>query len=161
MKKSSFALSLLVAAGTSVFASNAPAARGGVIGGGDVGLVEIFSCAAKAMDPAVPGTANSLVVVGEADYDGVLSPDATLTVVLTDEFGGQRFFPTQTLPYDFDPAELNLYRYAPVDPKDTSELISTLSVQGDSGSLLSRVDTFAVEDLLLENCAFVAEPQTN
>ncbi len=135
-------------------------AKGGAIGGGDISIYPIMECQASSMDPTFPSNTQRVVVMGEADHNGMIIPDITLTVALLDGSGyGNTYLPTQTLPHDFDPADLKTFQYAQNSPNNENYMTATFSVTGTNGYLFSTGEAYFVEELQLANCEWVSNAQ--
>ncbi len=144
----------------SVVSASEASARGGAIGGGEVNMYPILSCAAESIDPTFPSATAKVVVMGEATYEGRLMPHITLTVGLFDANDvGLLYLPTQTLPAEFDPSDLKTYQYAQTLPNEPNLLTSTFQVNGTSGYLVSATNASYVEELRLTECEYVAHVQ--
>lgn len=140
--------------------SNAASARGGAIGGGEVNKYPLFSCSAEGIDPTFPTSISTLVVHGEADYEGFIMPDISVTIELTDINGDAvAYLPTKTLPHDFHPAKLEAYQYHAA-PGENVPVIAEMQVYGSNGSLIPASFTSGVEELVLTNCEYIAVAQS-
>lgn len=132
-------------------------ARGGAIGGGEVNKFPIFKCAAQSMDPTYPSQVSTLIVNGEADYDGFLISQMSVTIELQDQNGtAVSYLPTTTLPNDFDPVNLEAYQFAQTLPGEANPLIAQMQVNSTEGYLIPAMNSTGVEELKLSDCEYMS-----
>ena len=141
-----FFLSLLILLAT----SSTSFALGGAIGGGEVSSFPLFKCQANALIPKFNKDVKSLLVSGEADFDGNLIASMTVTIILQDAQGNNLdYLPTHTIPKDFIPDHLITYEYPQSINGQINRTTSKLQVTGSNGYLLPSKSLKIVDMLKL------------
>ena len=139
--------------------SSAAFARGGAIGGGEINKYPLYSCEAAGIDPTFPSIVTTVLVQGEADYDGFLMSNISVTIELQDAEGtAVAYLPTLTLPNNFNPKRLVVHQWAETLQGEANPVTAILQVEGSSGSL-KPVELNSIDELQLSNCEYISIAQ--
>lgn len=132
---------------------------GGAIGGGEINKYPLYSCEAAGIDPTFPSDITTVLVNGEADYDGFLMPNMSVTVELQDVNGNAvAYLPTLTLPNNFNPKRLVAHQWAQTLQGKANPVTAIIQVNGFSGSF-KPVELNSIGELQLSNCEYIATAQ--